>query len=148
MRKILLALAICLSPALYGADTHTACLNASYDWFHHSAEELRNIAVTCENGPFSELNYHRAFYRDLVNENEITSSLLSHSRTNTSLYVSARLLQMVLIEQIAPYYYASDRQRANYLNREYQINNEIAGAWLRGYASLAKRLDRIESEKR
>jgi hypothetical protein len=144
---LLLCIALCFSPALFGADEHAACTDTAHDWFRLSAVELRAIAGTCKSGRFSELNYHRAYYRDLVSEGEATSSLIDYARSEGRANFSAYTFHMLLTEQMARHYYPATASRLAYLIREYEVNNEIAELWLRGYNNLANRLSELHSRR-
>lgn len=148
IRSLLLCLVISLaenSPLL--ATEHAACNKVGYDWSHLTAGELRSIAANCQSNGYSNLNYHRANYLDLIVENKRISSLVYPTRSGTEANISARLFHMVLVEQLTPYYMYSEMQQLAFLNEEYHINNEIAGKWLRGYADMTKRLDRLQTQR-
>jgi len=149
IRSLMLFLAISLTgSSLLLAAGHDACNDIGYDWSHLTASELRSVASSCQNTGYSELNFHRAQYLDLLARNANISSMVYHARLSTESNISARLLHMVLVEQLVPYYLPAEDQQLNLLNREYGVNNEFAELRLRKYAELAKRLDRLQSRKK
>ena len=145
MRKLLLCITLCFSPILHGAQEHAACTTTGYDWFTHTAGELRKIAAACKSQRFAELNFHRAYYRDLVAEGDATASLIDYARSDSRANFSAYVFHMVLMEQLARHYHPTTAGQLSFLNREYEINNEIAELWLRGYNNLAMRLSEMHS---
>ena len=147
MRKLLLCVALYFSPAVHGAQEHAACTNTGYDWFTHTAGELRGIASACSSERFSELNFQRAYFRDLVAEGDATSSLIDYARSESRASFSAFVFHMILKEQLARHYYPTTAGQLMFLNREYEINNEIAELWLRGYNNLATRLTELHSNR-
>lgn len=147
MRKLLLCIALCVSPALYGADEHAACTDIAYDWFSLPADELRSIAHACESGRFSELNYLRAYHHDLVTEGVATSSPISFARAESRANFHAYTFHMLLTEQMARHYYPTTAGQLAFLIEEYEVENEIAELWLRGYNNLASRLSELRTRK-
>lgn len=147
MRKLLLCITLCFSPTVYGAPEHAACTTTGYDWFTHTAGELRKIASSCRSVRFSELNFHRAYFRDLVAEGDATASLIDYARSESRANFSAYVFHMILTEQLAAHYYPTTAGQLMFLNRAYEINNEIAELWLRGYNNLATRLTELHSER-
>ena len=130
-----------------GADIHTACNTVTYNWFNHSAEEMRQIASSCETGYFSELNFHRAYYIDLVNEATATAGLIDYVRTENRANLGAYKFHMMLAEQLARHLYPTRIGQLLFLNGEYEVNNEIAELRLRGYSNLADRLSALQSRR-
>jgi len=130
-----------------GADDHAACNTVTYNWFDHSSDELRHIASTCESGYFSELNFHRAYYIDLVNEATATAGLIDYVRTENRANLSAYKFHMMLAEQLARHLYPTRVGQLLFLNGEYEVNNEIAELRLRGYNNLADRLSALQSRR-
>jgi hypothetical protein len=128
------------------ADERSACSDPGYDWYRHSPLELRRIASQCNTRLYSELNYHRAYYLDLLRESEAVSGVISWSDNGSAASATAHKLYMQLVEQLAPLYYTSDEELAAWLVSEYEIRNEIAELWLRGYGVLAERLGRLHPE--
>ncbi len=147
MRKLLLCISLCCSPNLFGSDEHPVCTNASHDWHHYAAERLRKLAASCHSPRFSELNFHRAYYRDLVNEGAATASLIDYSRSEGRANFSAYTLYMLLTEQMARHYYPTTTGQLNFLIGEYEKRNEIAELWLRGYNNLANRLSELQTRR-
>ncbi|MGB5261590.1 MAG: hypothetical protein WBO34_13865 [Gammaproteobacteria bacterium] len=144
---MLLCIALCVAPTLCGAAEHAACTDTGHDWFHLSAVDLREIAGTCKSGRFAELNYHRAYYRDLLSEGAATSSLIDYARSEGRANFSAYTFHMLLTEQMARHYYPTTASRLAFLIGEYEVNNEIAELWLRGYNNLANRLSELHSRR-
>jgi hypothetical protein len=147
MRKLLLWIALCVSPILYGADEHAACTDITYDWFSLPADELRHIAHSCRSGHFSELNYLRAYHHDLVNEGVVTSSAISFARPESRANFRAYTFHMLLTEQMARHYYPTTAGQLAFLIEEYEVENEIAELWLRGYNNLANRLSELRTRE-
>ena len=147
-RKILLCLAFCLNcTRLQGAEPHPACNDTTYDWLMHSAAELRRLAAGCRSPRFSELNFHRAYFRDLVTEGNATASLIDYAPSESRANFGAYVVHMLLMEQLARHYYPTTAGQLLFLNSEYEINNEIAELWLRGYNNLALRLSEMHSRQ-
>lgn len=147
MRKLLLCIAVCVSPALSGADEHAACTDISYDWFSLPADRLRRIAHSCRSAHFSELNYLRAYHHDLVTEGIATASPISHTRPEGGADFSAYTFHMLLTEQMARHYYPTTAGQLAFLIEEYEVENEIAELWLRGHNNLASRLSELRTRK-
>ncbi|MGB5473859.1 MAG: hypothetical protein WBQ78_10330 [Gammaproteobacteria bacterium] len=120
-------------------DEHATCTDTDYDWHALATDALRTIAGNCRSGAFAELNYHRAYLQDLLGENAAVSGLISYPAAREP-NMESHAVHMLLLEQLAPLYYPSARERAAFLNAEYEIRNEIAELWLRGYGTLATRL--------
>ena len=147
MRKLLLSLVFCISsPGLHGAEETPACTRTDYDWFRHSAHELRQFATACKSARFSELNYHRAYFRDLVTESDATASLIDFARSGNRADFSAYTFHMILTEQLARHYFPTTAGRLSHLIDAYEVNNEIAELRLRGYNNLANRLSNLQTK--
>ena len=131
----------------HGADEHAACNTVTYDWYDHSADEMRHIASTCESGHFSELNFHRACFIDLVNEGAATAGLIDYVRTENRANFSAYKFHMMLAEHVARHLYPTRIGQLLFLNGEYEVNNEIAELRLRGYSNLADRLSALQTRR-
>ena len=131
----------------HAADEQTACNTVTYDWFGHSADEMRHIASTCESGHFSELNVHRARYIDLVNEGAATAGLIDYVRTENRANFSVYKFHMLLAEHVARHLYPTRIGQLLFLNGEYEVNNEIAELRLRGYSDLADRLSALQPRR-
>ena len=97
-----------------------------------------DLYTKCDHPP--DLNALMPYYRDLVDESETTSSLIHYSRSRSRTSLRAHRVLMLMIEELAPLYYTDTREQLFFLNRQYEINNEIAELWLRGYGNLATRL--------
>lgn len=136
---------VCNSPL--PAAEHDACNNIGYDWYSLTASELRSIGSDCQSSDYTSLNFHRADFLDLLAENKRISSTIYQTRSGTESNISARLLHMVLVEQLTPYYLHKEMQQLTYLNSEYEISNGIADKWMRGYADMTRRYDRLQSRK-
>ena len=147
MRKLLLCIALCFSPTLFGAEEHAACTDTTHNWFPLSAFELRKIAHSCKSGDFAELNYHRAYYQDLVSEAAATASLINYARSEGRANFSAFTFHMLLTEQMAHHYYPTTAGQLAFLISEYEVKNEIAELWLRGYNNLANRLSDLHTRR-
>ncbi|MBT8117532.1 MAG: hypothetical protein KJO66_06840 [Gammaproteobacteria bacterium] len=147
MRKLLLCIALCISPTLCGADEHAACTDIAYDWFSLPADELRSIAHACKSGRFSELNYLRAYHHDLVTGGIAASSPTSVALVRNHANFSAYTFHMLLTEQMARHYYPTMAGQLAFLIEEYEVENEIAELWLRGYDNLASRLSELRTRK-
>ena len=147
MRKLLLCISLCISPTLFGADEHPACTDTNHDWFSHTTDRLREIAHSCPSALFGELNYHRAYYRDLVSEGAATSSLIDYARSEGRANFSAYSFHMLLTEQMARHYFPTTDGLLNFLIGEYESKNEIAELWLRGYNNLANRLSELQTRR-
>jgi hypothetical protein len=117
----------------------------TYNWFDHDADEMRHIASTCESDHFSELNFHRAYYIDLVNEATATAGLIDYVHTETRANLGAYKFHMMLAEQLARHLYPTRIGQLLFLNGEYEVNNEIAELRLRGYTNLADRLSALQT---
>ena len=136
-----LVLALWLAAAATSdAGEHAACADPAYEWHALTADELRAIAGDCRSGAFAELNYHRAYFRDLLGENAAVSGLISYPAFGKEPNMEAHAVHMLLLEQLAPLYFPSITERVAFLNTEYEIRNEIAELWLHGYGTLATRL--------
>jgi hypothetical protein len=147
MRKLLLCIALCGSPALSGAGEHAACTDISYDWFSLPADKLRRIAQSCWSRHFSELNYLRAYHHDLVTGGIAPLSPIGNTRPEGGAHFSAYTFHMLLTEQMARHYYPTTAGQLAFLIGEYEVENEIAELWLRGYHNLASRLSELRSRK-
>lgn len=122
------------------AAEHAACHDPSHEWYTLSPEALRGIAASCTSASFAELNYQRAYMRDLLGEDAAVSGLISWTTLERAPRMEAHGVHMLLLEQLSPLYFASVTERVAFLNAEYEIRNEIAELWLRGYGTLATRL--------
>ena len=147
MRKLLLCISLCITPTLCGAEQHPACTDPSHDWSSHTAEQLRGIAGSCSSARFSELNFHRAYYRDLVSEGAATASLINYTRSEGRANFSAYTIHMLLTEQMARHYFPTTAGQLHFLIGEYEKKNEIAELWLRGYNNLANRLSELQTRR-
>ena len=147
MRKLLLWISLCCSPTLCGADEHPACTDTTHDWLSHNPERLREIARTCTAPRFAELNFHRAYYRDLVSESAATSTLIDYGRSEGRANFSAYTFHMLLTEQMARHYFPTTAGQLRFLINEYEKKNEIAELWLRGYNNLANRLSELQTRR-
>jgi len=127
------------------SDEHAACIDTGYDWYTLSATELRAIAGQCTSRPFAALNYQRAYYHDLLDENAAMSGLIPYSTAESQPGLESFGMHMLLLEQLAPLYFPSVNDRVAFLNAEYEIRSEIAELWLRGYGTLAARLSERHS---
>jgi hypothetical protein len=54
---------------------------------------------------------------------------------------------MVVMEYLARHYFPTAAGQLSFLNREYEINNEIAELWLRGYNNLATHLSDLHTKR-
>jgi len=147
MRKLLLCLSLCFSPNLFGAEEHPVCNDASHDWLRHTAERLRELAASCQSSRFSELNFHRAYYRDLVSESDAAAALIDYNRSEGRSNLRAYAFHMLLTEQMARHYFPTMAGQLSYLISEYEKKNEIAELWLRGYNNLANRLSELQTRR-
>jgi hypothetical protein len=141
-----LLLALCLvATGACADDEEAACTETTYDWSAQSAAALRTIAGRCNTRPFTELNYHRAYYLDLLGEDAAAAGLISYSVADSQPSMESFGVHMLLVEQLAPLYFPSGRERVAFLNSEYELMNEIAELWLHGYGTLATRLSERHS---
>jgi len=139
-------LALCLvATGACADDQQAACTDTAFDWSGLSSTELRAIARQCDSRPFAELNYHRAYYRDLLSENAAVSGLISYSVADSQPSMESFGVHMLLVEQLAPLYLDSMPERVAFINTEYELMNEIAELWLHGYGTLANRLSEKHS---
>lgn len=138
-RELLLALWL-MSAGLCSAADHPACREPAYDWLALTPGELRSIAATCSTPSFGELNYHRAYLRDLLGEDAAVAGLISWTAIERQPAMESHGVHMLLLEQLAPLYLETMQERVAFLNAEYEVRNEIAELWLRGYGTLAARL--------
>jgi len=133
-------LALWLAAAVACAsDEPAACSDTGHDWYTLAASELRTIAARCTSPAFADLNYNRAYYLDLLDEDAAVSGLIPYSSVENQPDMESFGVYMLLIEQLAPLYYPSTRDRVAFLNAEYEIRNEISELWLHGYGTLAAR---------
>ncbi len=123
----------------YAGDEPVACSETGHDWYTLPASELRTIAGRCTSRAFADLNYNRAYYRDLLDENAAVSGLIPYSSGESQPNMESFGVYMLLIEQLAPLYFPSVTDRVAFLNAEYDIRNEISELWLHGYGTLAAR---------
>ena len=147
MRKLLLCLSLCFSPALFGSDEHPVCTDTSYDWSSYTAKRLRELAASCQSARFAELNFHRAYYRDLVSESTAAASLIDYHRSEGRANLRAYAFHMLLTEQMARHYFPTTAGQLSFLIGEYEMKNEIAELWLRGYNNLANRLSELQTRR-
>ncbi|MEZ5543123.1 MAG: hypothetical protein R3F42_13955 [Pseudomonadota bacterium] len=128
------------------AAEHPACTDPAFDWYALSPGELRAIAGSCSSTAFTELNYQRAYLTDLLGEDAAAAGLISWSTFERQPDMASHGIHMLLLEQLAPLYIAAVPERLALLNQEYEIRNEIAELWLRGYGTLATRLRELHSQ--
>lgn len=124
-----------------------ACIDPGYDWFSHTSAELRLLADQCTTDAFTELNYHRAYFRDLTSEADAAAELIDFSRSSSRANFENYAFYIMLVEKLAPLYFQTAAAQLEMLNNEYEINNEIAELWLRGYDNLVARLTELHSRR-
>lgn len=125
-----------------------ACTDPAHDWLALSAAELRAVAGRCTAPPFKALNYHRAYFRDLLGEDAAMAGLITLTRIERQPVMASHAVHMLLLEQLAALYYPGVAERVDFLNAEYEIRNEIAELWLHGYGTLATRLSEQQTNSR
>ncbi len=125
----------------------SACTDPGFDWISHTPAELRLLANQCETDAFAELNYHRAYFRELTREADTAAELIDFSRSSSRTNFENYVFYIMLVEKLAPLYYHTEAAQLAMLNNEYEVNNEIAELWLRGYDNLVARLTELHSRR-
>ena len=142
MRRISLLcfVVLLLSSAETWAEQHPACSGVDYPLSASSAE-LRLIAVSCEMKSVSRLFYQRAYFKDLLKEAETFSSLIAYPSKKANQDSRTHRFYMALIEAFAPVWYPDFRERVKFLNAEYDRRGRITELRLRGYDTIADRME-------
>jgi hypothetical protein len=143
--RAFLVLAIMAMGGVAQAGEHPACKDSRYPYASHTSSELRAIAKSCTVEAIASLYYRRARHADLIDEGEVLSGLIPHSRREQSSYFDTYRIYIAFLEAFSAVWYPDFSDRAAFLNKEYDRLGEVAELRLRGYDNLADRLERQTS---
>jgi len=120
---------------------HHNCPDLATSHEQFTSNELKNIATACKSESIKQLFYNRAYHKELISESRYLFRLIPHSEQNSNHRLYAYHIYISMIEAMAPIWYPDAEARAQFLNNEYELQNEIAELRINGYDQLADRLE-------